>query len=65
MTKKRFIQVWLDLDAQNGCWNCKNNLDVCKINNIGTVGYIRGISHCALKDWEYDVDKHCKKNLKN
>lgn len=56
MTAKRFIQVWLDLAAQNGCWNCKNDLDICKINYIGTVGYIRGISHCALKDWEFNGD---------
>lgn len=63
MTQKRFIQVWFDLDNQNGCWNCKNDWSICRVNNIGSVGYIRGISHCALKDWEYDKEKH--KNSKS
>ena len=64
MTDERFIQVWLDLKNQNGCWNCKNDWSICTVNHIGTVGYIRGISHCALKDWEYDREKHKESKFK-
>lgn len=56
MTEKRFIQVWLDLDSDDGCWNCKHDLSICEIHNIGTVGYVKGISHCRLKDWEWKGD---------
>lgn len=55
---KRFIQVWLDLENNNGCWDCKHNLiNYCEINNRGSVGNVKGISHCALRNWEYDRNK--------
>lgn len=54
---KELIQVYLDLKNENGCWNCKHDWSICKINNIGTVGYVKGVSHCALKDWEYKGDE--------
>lgn len=53
---EKIIQVYLDLENQNGCWNCKHDCgSVCEVNLIGTVSYLKGISHCALKDWEYMV----------
>ena len=53
MTKKRFIQVYLDLENHNGCWNCENDLSICTVHHIGTVGFVKGVSHCKLKDWKY------------
>lgn len=52
----RFIKVYLDLENFNGCWNCKHDRSICKIHNIGSVGYVKGISHCALENWEHDKD---------
>lgn len=47
------IQVYLDLDSYNGCWNYQNSYgSICRVNNIGTIDYLIGISHCALKNWE-------------
>lgn len=56
MTEKRFIQVYLDFENGNGCWNCKHDWTICEIHNIGSVGYVKGVSHCALKDWEFKSD---------
>ena len=53
MTEKDIIQVYLDLNNHCGCWNCKHDKgSICEVNYIGTVGYIKGISHCGLKNWE-------------
>ena len=49
------IQVYLDLDSENGCWNCQNSDgSICKVNNIGTIDYLKGISHCGLRDWKFN-----------
>ena len=53
MTEKDIIQVYLDLNNGCGCWNCKHDKgSICEVNYIGTVGYVKGISHCGLKNWE-------------
>lgn len=56
MTEKNIIQVYLDLDNYNGCWNCKHDYGgICEVNYIGTVS-VKGVSHCALKDWEFNKE---------
>lgn len=53
MTEKDIIQVYLDLNNDCGCWNCKHDKgSICEVNYIGTVGYVKRISHCGLKNWE-------------
>lgn len=62
MIEKRFVQVYLDLENENGCWNCENDWSICTVHHIGTVGFVKGVSHCALKDWKYKkVEKNHEK----
>ena len=44
MTEK-IIQVYLDVENENGCWNCKHELGgICEVNLIGAVSYLKGMS---------------------
>ena len=52
MTEK-IIQVYLDVENENGCWNCKHEIGgICEVNLIGAVSYLKGFDR--TKDWDFN-----------
>ena len=50
--------VYVDVDNENGCMNCKyDEGSICSILNCGTHDYLEGVSECGLKYWEYKEDE--------
>ena len=44
--------VYVDIDNENGCMNCKYDRgSICCILNCGTHDYLEGVSECGLKYW--------------
>lgn len=49
--------VYVDVDNENGCMNCKyDEGSICSILNCGTHDYLEGVSECGLKYWECKDD---------
>lgn len=45
--------VYVDVDNEKGCMNCKYNIgSICSILDCGTHDYLEGVSECGLKYWE-------------
>ena len=50
--------VYVDVDNENGCMNCKyDEGSICSILNCGTHDYLEGVSECGLKYWECKEDE--------
>ena len=52
LKKKEKHWVFVDVDKQRGCNNCKHELgSICKILLKGTHSYLEGVSECGLEHW--------------
>lgn len=52
---KKILKHWVfvDVDNQRGCKNCKHELgSICEILECGTHGWLDGVSECGLEYWE-------------
>ena len=53
LTAKKKHWVFVDVDNQRGCNNCKHELgSICEILECGTHGWLDGVSECGLEYWE-------------